>query len=160
MFDWIDKSTNGSDDVWWNWQNNKCKWWSMMASSEKIFNESNHTKIKIIKWARWEKIKKDKHGKRCHNQRKHFSPFVLSVEGMVGREALFLLSQLSWVMVEKMEEPLLKVWGWETDALQSPLQGRTHGWSAELGYPVPCRNRSRDATLIRDRAGRLNCTSG
>ena len=25
--------------------------------------------------ARWEKIKKDKHDKHCHNQRKHYSPF-------------------------------------------------------------------------------------
>ena len=27
---------------------------------------------------RWEKIKKYKHGKHCHYQRIHFSPFVLS----------------------------------------------------------------------------------
>ena len=34
---------------------------------------------------RWETTKKDKHGKHCHNQRKHFSPFVISVGGMLGR---------------------------------------------------------------------------
>ena len=45
--------------------------------------------------ARWEKIKKDKHGKHCHNQQKHFSPFVLSFDGMLGRESLFVLYQLS-----------------------------------------------------------------
>ena len=28
--------------------------------------------------ARWETIKKEKHSKHCHNQRKHFSSFVLS----------------------------------------------------------------------------------
>ena len=27
--------------------------------------------------ARWENINKDKHSKHCHNQHKHFSPFVL-----------------------------------------------------------------------------------
>ena len=27
--------------------------------------------------ARWETIKKDNHGKHCHNQQKNFSPFVL-----------------------------------------------------------------------------------
>ena len=32
--------------------------------------------------AQWETIKNDKHGKHCHNQRKHFSQFVLSVDGM------------------------------------------------------------------------------
>ena len=41
---------------------------------------------------RWERIKKDKHGKHCHDQRKHFSTFFLSVDGMLGREALFFLS--------------------------------------------------------------------
>ena len=30
--------------------------------------------------ARWEKIKKDKHVKHCHDQWKHFFPFIISVE--------------------------------------------------------------------------------
>ena len=34
---------------------------------------------------RWENIKKDKHCKHCHDQRKHFSSFVLLVEGMLER---------------------------------------------------------------------------
>ena len=42
--------------------------------------------------AQWEMIKKDKHGKHCHNQRKHLLPFVLSVDGMIGREALVVFS--------------------------------------------------------------------
>ena len=42
--------------------------------------------------SRWENIKKDKHSKHCHNQRKHFSPFVFSVDRIQGREALFMLS--------------------------------------------------------------------
>ena len=41
---------------------------------------------------RWEKIKKDKHGNHCHDQLKPFSPFVLSVDEMLGREALVVLS--------------------------------------------------------------------
>ena len=53
--------------------------------------------------ARWENIKKDKHGKHCKNQRKHFSPFVLSVEGMLGREDLVVISQPSRFMAEKRE---------------------------------------------------------
>ena len=44
---------------------------------------------------RWENIKKDKHSKHCHDQRKHFSSFVLSVDGMIGRKYLVVLSQLS-----------------------------------------------------------------
>ena len=43
--------------------------------------------------SRWGTIKKDKHGKHCHDQRKHFLPFVLSVNGILGREALVVLLQ-------------------------------------------------------------------
>ena len=43
---------------------------------------------------RWETIKKDKHGNHCSDQRKHFSLFVLSVDGMLGREALTILTKL------------------------------------------------------------------
>ena len=42
--------------------------------------------------ARWETIKNDKHSKHCHDQRKHFLPFFLSVDGMLRREALVVLS--------------------------------------------------------------------
>ena len=34
---------------------------------------------------RWENIKKDKHSKHCHDQQKHFSPFVISVDRMLRR---------------------------------------------------------------------------
>ena len=37
----------------------------------------------LLAW--WETIKKDKHGKHCHYQRKHFLPFVLSVAGILNR---------------------------------------------------------------------------
>ena len=62
--------------------------------------------------SRWENIKKDKHGKNCNDQRKMFLPFVLSVDGILGREALFVLSQLSRFMAEKREAPLSQVQGW------------------------------------------------
>ena len=56
--------------------------------------------------SRQETIKKDKHGKICHDQRKFVLPFVISVDGMLQREALFVFSQLSRFMAEKTEEPL------------------------------------------------------
>ena len=37
----------------------------------------------LLDW--WDKIKKDKHGKHFHDQQKHFSLFVLFVNGMLGR---------------------------------------------------------------------------
>ena len=62
--------------------------------------------------AQWNKIKKDKHGKHCHDQQKHFYPFVLSVDGMLGREALAVLANLSRLMAAKMDEPISHVLGW------------------------------------------------
>ena len=47
---------------------------------------------------RWENIKKDNHGNHCHNQLKHFPPFVISVDGMIGKEALVVFSQLIQVI--------------------------------------------------------------
>ena len=45
--------------------------------------------------AQWEKMKKDNHNKHCHEQRKHFYLFVLYVDGMLGREVLVILTNLS-----------------------------------------------------------------
>ena len=61
---------------------------------------------------RCENIKKDKHGKHCHNQRKVFLPFVISVDRMLGRESPIVLYQLSRFIVDKRKEPLLQVRGW------------------------------------------------
>ena len=41
-----------------------------------------------------------------------FSPFVLSVYGMLGKEALLVLITLSRVMAEKKDEPISHVTGW------------------------------------------------
>ena len=62
--------------------------------------------------AQWETIKKDKHGKHYNDQRKHFSPFIISVDNMLGREAVFVLVKFSWVMSAKSEKPLLQLQEW------------------------------------------------
>ena len=51
--------------------------------------------------SRWENIKKDKHVKHCHGQRKHFSPFVLSVDVILGSKSLVVIDHLSRVMAYK-----------------------------------------------------------
>ena len=60
---------------------------------------------------KWEKIKKYKHGNHCHYQQKHFSMFIISVDGMLGRESLVLLANLSRLMAVKMDESILHVQG-------------------------------------------------
>ena len=100
--------------------------------------------------AQWETIKKDKHDKHCHDQRKMLLLFVLSVGGMLGREALVILSKLIWFMAEKREEPLSQVRGWVNGLiaiavarsysqmisgarLPSPLREQETVWDPELG---------------------------
>ena len=59
--------------------------------------------------SRWETIKKDKHGEHCNDQRKHFQPFVISVDIILGREALVVIAQLSQVMADKRDKLLPQV---------------------------------------------------
>ena len=53
-----------------------------------------------------EKIKKDKHSKNVHEQQKKYL-FLLYVYGILGREALVIITDLSQLMAEKMNEPIL-----------------------------------------------------
>ena len=62
--------------------------------------------------SRSEKMNKDKHVKHCHSQRKHFYPFVISVRGVIGREALVVLAKLSQLMAVKMDTRIFHVKGW------------------------------------------------
>ena len=64
----------------------------------------------LLAW--WEKIKKYNHDNHCHEQQIIFSPFVLSVDGMLGREALVILENLSQLMAAKMDEPISHVQVW------------------------------------------------
>ena len=61
---------------------------------------------------RWDEINNNDHGKHCHNQRKHLYLFIIYVDSMLGREALVILANLSQLMAEKMDEPILHVQGW------------------------------------------------
>ena len=49
--------------------------------------------VNLLTW--WEKINKDNHSKHCHDQRNYFSPFFLSVNGMLGKESLVVLANFS-----------------------------------------------------------------
>ena len=56
--------------------------------------------------ARWYKKNKNKHSKNFHNKWKHFSTFFLSLDGMIEKESLLILTNLSQLMAEKLEEPI------------------------------------------------------
>ena len=51
----------------------------------------------------------DKYSNHFHKQRKHFSLFFISVDSILGREALVVLMNLSELMVVKIDEPISHV---------------------------------------------------
>jgi len=60
---------------------------------------------------RQEKEKKKKYCKPCENQRRHFTPFVVSTDGMFGFEARAFLKRLAKVLAEEWEKPYSVVMG-------------------------------------------------
>ena len=59
-----------------------------------------------------EEEKKKKYSKKCLEQRRSFTPFVLSVDGMLGKEAQTLLKQLAYKYVSKWDLTYSKVRGY------------------------------------------------
>ena len=45
--------------------------------------------------SRWDIMNKDKHGKNCHYQQKYFSLFSIYIDGVLRREAVVVLANLS-----------------------------------------------------------------
>ena len=60
----------------------------------------------------WYNQNKDNHGKHYHKQRTRFSLFVLSIDGMLGKEALVVLANSIQLVAAKMDEPILHMKGW------------------------------------------------
>jgi hypothetical protein len=58
-----------------------------------------------------EREKKRKYLQPCLEQRRHFSPFVASTDGMLGKEATTMLKKLSARIAEKSGERYSKVCG-------------------------------------------------
>ena len=56
--------------------------------------------------AGWEKTKKDKDGQAYYDQRRHFSPFFLLVDGIMSKKSLVLLTTLSRLMATKLDESI------------------------------------------------------
>jgi hypothetical protein len=52
-----------------------------------------------------EREKKKKYLEACLEQRRHFSPFVASTDGLLGKESRTLLKKLSALLAEKWEKP-------------------------------------------------------
>ena len=56
--------------------------------------------------------KKRKYAKKCFEQRMNFTPFVISVDGMMGKEAQSFLKHLAYAYVNKWDLIYSKVRGY------------------------------------------------
>jgi hypothetical protein len=71
----------------------------------------NKTPAKVLD--RHEKEKKRKYLQACMDQRRHFfTPFVVSTDGLLGREVTFVLKKLSALLSEKWARPYSVVCGY------------------------------------------------
>jgi hypothetical protein len=57
------------------------------------------------------KEKMHKNLQACMDQHRHFTPFVVSMDGLLGRETVFVLQKLSTLLAEKWSWPYSVVCG-------------------------------------------------
>ena len=77
-----------------------------------------------------------------------FSPFVLYIDGMLGKEALVVLMNLSWTMAAKMEEPILHVQGWGNNNIPIVVTGLYSNAIFRYCHPSPLQYRDLYGKLV------------
>ena len=85
-----------------------------------------------------------KHGKHLHNQQRHFSLFVISIDGILGRETLVLLTNLIWLMAEKTDNPILHVCGCINGPIEISVERSYSRIIRGTRLPGPLRDREPD----------------
>ena len=76
--------------------------------------------------AQQEREKKKKYLKACLEQRRHFAPFVVSADGMKGKEAKALLQTLSARLATKWKKPYSQVCGYVNARMSIAIVRATH----------------------------------
>ena len=73
-----------------------------------------------------EKEKKRKYLEPCLKQRRHFTPFVVSADGLLGREAEVLLNRLAGKISVKWGKPYSEVCGFVRARMSIAMIRATH----------------------------------
>ena len=85
-----------------------------------------------------EKSKKKMYLEACLRQRRHFSPFVASVDGLIGVEATATLKRIASRLSSKWKQPYSKRCGYVKSRIAITLVRATHG--CIRGSWVPAHN--------------------
>jgi hypothetical protein len=70
--------------------------------------------------------KKKKYLEACLEQHRHFSPFVVSTDGLLGKESRTLLKKLSALLTEKWEKPYSEICGYVNAQMSIAMVRATH----------------------------------
>ena len=73
-----------------------------------------------------EKSKKRKYLEKCLQQRRHFTPFVVSTDGMLGREANTTLKRVALKLAAKWQKPYSQVCGFVKSRMSIAIVRATH----------------------------------
>jgi hypothetical protein len=87
---------------------------------------SNRSKDPSKVLAAHEREKKRKYLEACLAQRRHFTPFVVSTESLLGREAKILLKKLSALLAVNWEKPYSQVCGYVNALMSIAIVRATH----------------------------------
>jgi hypothetical protein len=74
-----------------------------------------------------EREKKKKYLEACLKQRQHFSPFLVSTDGLLGKESQTWLKKLSVLLAEKWEKPYSEICGYVNAQMSIAMVGATRG---------------------------------
>jgi hypothetical protein len=98
-----------------------------------------------------EKEKKRKYLASCIAQRRHFTPFVVSADGLLGKEAKCLLKKLSKALADKWEKPYAVVRGYVNARISIAIVRATH--ICLRGSRIPTSTMSNRRPQWEDKAG-------
>ena len=98
-----------------------------------------------------EREKKKKYLEPCLEQRRHFSPFVVSTDGLFGKEAKIVLKRLALMLTEKWGKPYSEVCGYVNARMSIAIVRATH--LCVRGSRIPTSKMSKRLPQWEDQAG-------
>ncbi len=113
--------------------------------------KSNRSKDPHKVLAQHEQAKKKKYLEACTEQRRHFSPFAVSTDGVIGKEARALLWRLLALLADKWDQPYSVACGYVNACMSIAIAQATH--LCLRGSRVPTGKMSNRRPQWEDRAG-------